>query len=377
MAIISYVGAELNPANSTFQDWLSKTNDIIGDMGAVVVTIGGENAGDLDLSGNFSANNITSVSSNVEILTVTTEITTPSLNVSNNVTTDSLTATTEITTSSLTVSNNTITDSLTVTGNAAIGSLTVSGNTAMDDISGTSLTLSGNAVVSSVSANSIITETAEVDVLTVNTDLNVPSLSLTDLTVTGNTSLTDVSVSGDLTVTSNTSLADTSASSLSISGTTALKLPVGSTVQRPTGILGHVRVNNSDTPSKMELFNGDSWVKIEEESLFSVESFATVTSTTGAATIDCEIANVFLHALTESVTYTFSNPPASGTAYGFTLKLVQDSTARSVSWPASVRWPSATAPTISTGSGEVDVFAFFTHDGGVNWYGFTAGQVLS
>jgi len=107
------------------------------------------------------------------------------------------------------------------------------------------------------------------------------------------------------------------------------------------------------------------------------ESFASVTSTSNAATIDCETANVFLHTLTENTTFTFSNPPATGTAYGFTLKLVQDSTARTVTWPASVKWAAATAPTISTGSGEVDVFAFFTHDGGTSWYGFTAGQVLS
>jgi len=107
------------------------------------------------------------------------------------------------------------------------------------------------------------------------------------------------------------------------------------------------------------------------------ESFTSVTSTSNATTIDCETGNVFAHTLTENTTFTFSNPPSSGTAYGFTLKLVQDSTARTVTWPASVDWPGAEAPTISEGSGEVDVFVFFTHDGGTTWYGFTAGQVLS
>jgi hypothetical protein len=86
---------------------------------------------------------------------------------------------------------------------------------------------------------------------------------------------------------------------------------------------------------------------------------------------------VFSHTLTEDVTYTFSNAPASGRAFGFTLKVVQDSTARTITWPASVDWPAATAPTLSTGSGEVDVFVFFTTDGGTTFYGFTAGQVLS
>lgn len=107
------------------------------------------------------------------------------------------------------------------------------------------------------------------------------------------------------------------------------------------------------------------------------EGFAAVTSNAGATTVNCRDGNVFSHTLTENTTFTFSNPPATGTAYGFTLKLVQDATARTVTWPASVDWAGATAPTISTGSGEVDVFVFFTHDGGTTWYGFTAGQVMS
>lgn len=108
-----------------------------------------------------------------------------------------------------------------------------------------------------------------------------------------------------------------------------------------------------------------------------VEDDTTITSSTGAATINCRDGNVFSHTLSEDVTYTFSNPPASGRAFGFTLKVVQDSTARTITWPASVDWPAATAPTLSTGSGEVDVFVFFTTDGGTTFYGFTAGQVLS
>ena len=107
------------------------------------------------------------------------------------------------------------------------------------------------------------------------------------------------------------------------------------------------------------------------------EGYTAVTSTSNATTIDCRDGNVFAHTMTENTTFTFSNPPSSGTAYGFTLKLVQDATARTVTWPASVDWVGAVAPTISTDSGEVDILVFFTHDGGTTWYGFTAGQDLS
>ena len=107
------------------------------------------------------------------------------------------------------------------------------------------------------------------------------------------------------------------------------------------------------------------------------EGFATVTSSTGTATINCRTATVFAITLSENTTFVFSNPPSSGTAYGFTLKLVQDSTARTVTWPASVRWALGFAPTVSTAAASVDIFVFLTHDGGTNWYGFVAGQGMS
>jgi len=107
-----------------------------------------------------------------------------------------------------------------------------------------------------------------------------------------------------------------------------------------------------------------------------VEEETSVTSAAGAATISCRDGNVFSHTLTEDVTYTFSNAPASGRAFGFTLKVVQDSTARTITWPASVDWPRAVTPTLSTGPGEVDVFVFYTADGGTTFYGFVAGQEL-
>ena len=124
--------------------------------------------------------------------------------------------------------------------------------------------------------------------------------------------------------------------------------------------------------------NGDVLLSEELKAKSYNETYATASSSSGSLTIDCETGNVFQVTLTENVTSTsFSNPPASGTAYGFTLKIIQDSTARTITWPAAVDWASATAPILSTGSGEVDVFVFYTHDGGTTWYGFTAGQVMS
>jgi hypothetical protein len=102
----------------------------------------------------------------------------------------------------------------------------------------------------------------------------------------------------------------------------------------------------------------------------------TITSSSNAATINLQLGNVFEHDLTENVTYTFSNPGANNTATVFILKIIQDSTARTITWPGSVDWAEATAPTLTTTNNGVDVFVFFTRDGGTTYYGFTAGQAM-
>ena len=125
------------------------------------------------------------------------------------------------------------------------------------------------------------------------------------------------------------------------------------------------KVVTSDANGVTKFDNG-----IQEES-------TAVTSSSNAATLNLRDGSVFTHTLSENVTYTFSNPAASGYASSFTLKVTQDSSARTITWPGSVDWAAATAPTLSTGSGDVDVFVFFTVDGGTTYYGFTAGQDLN
>ena len=124
--------------------------------------------------------------------------------------------------------------------------------------------------------------------------------------------------------------------------------------------------------------NGDVYVSEELKAKSYNETYATVTSSSGTLTIDCETANVFEVTLSENVTtLTVSNAPASGTAYGFLLRVVQDSTARTVTWPASFKFANGTEPVVSTGSGQIDVFGFFTTDGGSTWYGSVMGQDMS
>ena len=109
------------------------------------------------------------------------------------------------------------------------------------------------------------------------------------------------------------------------------------------------------------------------------ETYGAVTSSSNATTVNCENGNAFSHTLTENTTFTFSNPPASGTAYSFSLEIIQDASASgyTVTWPSSVDWPAATAPTLTATASAKDVFVFYTRDGGTNWLAFTAGQALA
>jgi hypothetical protein len=108
------------------------------------------------------------------------------------------------------------------------------------------------------------------------------------------------------------------------------------------------------------------------------ESYVEVSSTSGIATIDGAAGNVFGHTLTEGTTFVFSNPPNTGTAYGFTLKIKQNNVGSGfpVVWQNTVNWASGIAPTLTSTAGAIDIFTFFTHNGGADWFGFTAGKDL-
>ena len=108
------------------------------------------------------------------------------------------------------------------------------------------------------------------------------------------------------------------------------------------------------------------------------EEYTAVASSSNATTVNLRDGTNFSHTLTENTTFTFSNPASSGKVSAFTLKIVQDASASgyTVTWPGSVDWPSATAPTLTATASAVDYFVFITHDGGTTYYGFTAGQAL-
>ena len=93
-----------------------------------------------------------------------------------------------------------------------------------------------------------------------------------------------------------------------------------------------------------------------------------------AHAVDLSLGNVQTYTLSGNQTLTFTNPPATGTSGSFTLILTNGGSA-TLTWPTSVDWAAATAPTL-TASG-VDVITFTTIDAGAIWYGFAAGLAMA
>ena len=115
--------------------------------------------------------------------------------------------------------------------------------------------------------------------------------------------------------------------------------------------------------------NGDITLSEELKAKSYNETYVSL-SAAASVTIDCETGNVFALTTDQNTTLVFSNPPASGTAYGFTLKLTAGG-GHTITYPGSVDFAGGTAPD-APASGETDVLVFITVDGGTNWYGALA-----
>jgi hypothetical protein len=270
MAISSYVGAEVDSASDTFQTWLTRTNELIDDMGTVVATfgIGDTNVGDLTIDGSVGANTVfalgelrggsagasgdLSITSNAQFSEIVT--------LSSNVVIDD--AGSEFTISNLkttvgsanTVFTGSVNFNQTVSGNTFIGTFHGTANnsvlfdgqnssyylnwtnvtnkpdpkiTLAGDLSGSvTLTNLGNATLTaSVADDSHNHVIANIDGLQTELD-NIPRLD------------------GDVTFTSNGHIT----------------IPSGPSADRPSGVAGMIRFNTST--NEFEGYNGTGWGEI-------------------------------------------------------------------------------------------------------------------
>ena len=334
----------------------------------------------------------------------------------------------------------TLSDTLAVTGNQTnTGNLTVNGNTTLGNAASDTVTVTADVASNLIpSADNTydlgasgsewkdlyVDGTANIDTGSIDT-ANVGTLAVSgnstlqgDLTVNG-------SISGSGSIVATTADTLTTARTITIAGITAgaanfdgsanitittSGLTLGGTAVTSTGaelnILDGVTASTAElnlldgaTASTAELNFVDGVTsaiqtqldaKVDETHTGDVditgelvvqsynETYQSVSSSSNTTTINCETGNVFASTLSENTTFTFTNPPANNTAYGFSLKIVQDASASgyTVTWPTTIDWPNSTVPTLTSTANAIDQFVFYTHDGGSNWYGFTSGQNL-
>ena len=334
----------------------------------------------------------------------------------------------------------TLSDTLAVTGNQTnTGNLTVNGNTTLGNAASDTVTVTAdvasNLIPSADNTYDLGASGSEWKDLYVDGTANIDTGSIDTanvgtLAVSGNSTLQgNLTVNGSINATvvgvASTANALTTARTITIAGVTAgaanfdgsanitittSGLTLGGTAVTSTGaelnILDGVTASTAEinlldgvTASTTEInhidgvtsaiqtqldakiganYTGDIDITGELVVQSYNETYQSVSSSSNTTTINCETGNVFASTLSENTTFTFTNPPANNTAYGFSLKIVQDASASgyTVTWPTTIDWPKSTIPTLTNIANAIDQFVFYTHDGGSNWYGFTAGKNL-
>lgn len=120
-----------------------------------------------------------------------------------------------------------------------------------------------------------------------------------------------------------------------------------------------------------------SWFKSDGTKMFvlgltndTIYQYSTVAYT---QTLDLSTGTTFSFTPSGATTVSFTNPPASGTATGFALEVVNTG-GYALTWPSSVKWHLGTAPTATATK---ELYTFVTTDGGTTYYGKLAGSDIA
>ena len=109
-----------------------------------------------------------------------------------------------------------------------------------------------------------------------------------------------------------------------------------------------------------------------------VNVFGERTSVTASAstTVNTQFNVTELTMSASITTLTLSNIQANNIVHMWTIVTLGNGTAYSITWPAAVKWPGGTAPTITSTNAKRDIYQFVTYDGGTNIYAIIVGQNL-
>lgn len=94
-------------------------------------------------------------------------------------------------------------------------------------------------------------------------------------------------------------------------------------------------------------------------------------SISGAQTFDVSVAQYFTLTVGGALTPSFINVPAGSIAQGVIFRITNGG-AFTITWPASVKWVSGAAPSLTVSG--IDLVAFITDDNGTTWRGLVLGK---
>ena len=149
-----------------------------------------------------------------------------------------------------------------------------------------------------------------------------------------------------------------------------------------TGNIGSQSVNFATTASNINAYtinqsvgtgSTPSFLTVRGRNVFGER--VAVTSTASTA-IDTQYNVTQLTLAATITTLTFTNVQSTDIAHMWTIVTLGGGVGYSITWPAAIKWPGATAPTVTTASGKRDIYQFITYDGGTNIYAIIVGQNL-
>lgn len=135
--------------------------------------------------------------------------------------------------------------------------------------------------------------------------------------------------------------------------------------------------NVAETRSAAIDMNGHIINNAQFQSYSETVQAVTASSTTG---FDLSLGGVInMSQNTPITTLNITNIPSGSVSSSFTLIRRKDSSAtpQGITWPASFKWESGVAPTLSSNSSAIDTLEFVTIDNGTTWFGYQSGLNMS
>jgi hypothetical protein len=105
------------------------------------------------------------------------------------------------------------------------------------------------------------------------------------------------------------------------------------------------------------------------------ETTVAATGTSGNITIDLNAGSIFTLQPTGNITgWTINNRPPSGVLGSWVLRITGNGALYTWVWPTTTKWAFGEIPVPTRTNTKIDLFSFFTFDGGTTWLAQPIGQ---